>query len=121
MTVAAAQDADAANDAASIAHAVVDASRSADEFDAVTIAGVAVTVTDGDTAGVTVSASSVTVDEGGSATYTVVLNLQPTSDVVINVTKKRQPRGDAGHRHGDVWQPDHPDLHHEQLEPRRRR
>ena len=86
MTVAAAQDADAVNDAAAIAHAV-DAARSANEFDAVTIAGVAVTVTDDDTAGVTVSASSLTVAEGGSATYTVVLNLQPTSDVVINVTK----------------------------------
>ena len=86
VTVAAAQDADAANDAASITHAV-DASRNANEYDAVTIAGVAVTVDDDDTAGVTVSASSVTVAEGGSATYTVVLNLQPTSDVVINVTK----------------------------------
>ncbi len=86
VTVAAAQDADAVNDAAAISHAV-DASRSADEYDAVTIGGVAVTVTDDDTAGVTVSASSVTVAEGGSATYTVVLDLQPTSDVVINVTK----------------------------------
>ena len=85
VTVAAAQDADAANDAASITHAV-DASRNANEYDAVTIAGVAVTVDDDDTAGVTVSASSVTVAEGGSATYTVVLNLQPTSDVVIDVT-----------------------------------
>ncbi len=90
VTVAAAQDADAVDDAASITHAVV-APRSADEFDAVNIAGVAVTVTDDDTAGVTVSASSVTVAEGGSATYTVVLNLQPTSDVVINVTKRGSP------------------------------
>ncbi len=86
VTVAAAQDADAVNDAASITHAVVAAS-SADEFDAVTIAGVAVTVTDDDTAGATVSETTLTVAEGGSATYTVVLNLQPTSDVVINVTK----------------------------------
>ena len=86
MTVAAAQDADAVNDAASIAHAVVAAS-SADEFDAVTIAGVAVTVTDDDTAGVTVSAATLTVDEGGSNTYTVKLDAQPTSDVVISVTK----------------------------------
>ena len=90
VTVAAAQDADAVDDAASIAHAV-DAARSANEYDNVTIAGVAVTVTDDDTAGVTVSASSLTVAEGGSATYTVVLNLQPTSDVVINVTKRGSP------------------------------
>ena len=74
------------NDAASITHAV-DASRSANEYDAVTIAGVAVTVTDDDTAGATVSATTLTVAEGGSATYTVVLDAQPTSDVVIGVTK----------------------------------
>ena len=85
VTVAAAQDADAANDAASITHAV-DAARSANEFDAVSIAGVAVTVTDDD-AGVTVSETTLTVDEGGSATYTVKLDAQPASDVVINVTK----------------------------------
>ena len=58
------------DDTASIAHAV-DASRSANEFDAVTIAGVAVTVTDDDTAGVTVSATTLSITEGGSATYTV--------------------------------------------------
>ena len=86
VTVSAAQDADAVNDAAAIAHAVV-AANSANEFDAVSIAGVAVTVTDNDTAGATVSETTLTVAEGGSATYTVVLNLQPTSDVVINVTK----------------------------------
>ncbi len=33
-----------------------------------------------DSAGVTVSETTLTVAEGGSATYTVVLNLQPTSD-----------------------------------------
>ena len=86
VTVSAAQDADAVNDAASITHAVA-ASSSANEYDAATIAGVTVAVDDDDTAGVTVSASSVTVAEGGSATYTVVLDAQPTSDVVINVTK----------------------------------
>ena len=85
VTVAAAQDADAVNDAASIAHAVVDAS-SANEFDAVTIAGVAVTVTDDDAAGAAVSETTLTVAEGGSATYTVRLNTQPTSDVVITVS-----------------------------------
>ena len=64
---------------------MVDAS-SADEFDAVTIAGVAVTVTDDDAAGAAVSETTLTVAEGGSATYTVRLNTQPTSDVVISVT-----------------------------------
>ena len=86
VTVSAAQDADAVNDAASIAHAV-DAARSADEYDAATIGSVAVTVTDDDDAGATVSETTLTVAEGGSATYTVVLDVQPTSDVVISVTK----------------------------------
>ena len=67
------------------AHAVVDAS-SADEFDAVTIAGVAVTVTDDDAAGAAVSETTLTVAEGGSATYTVRLT---TSDVVISTGRIR--------------------------------
>ena len=84
VTVAAAHDADSVNDAATLAHAVV-AAGSADEYDAVTVAGVAVTVTDDD-AGVTVSTTTLTVAEGATGTYTVKLNTQPTSDVVINVT-----------------------------------
>ena len=63
------------------------ASRSADEFDAVNIAGVAVAVTDDETAGVTVSETALEVAEGGSGSYTVRLNTQPTSNVVISVTK----------------------------------
>ena len=85
VTVAAAHDADAVNDTASIAHAV--ASQSADEYDNATIAAVAVTVTDDDTAAVTVAETTLTVDEGANNTYTVVLDAQPSSDVVINVTK----------------------------------
>ena len=52
------------------------------------IAGVAVTVTDDD-AGVTVSETALTVDEGGSATYTVVLDALPASDVVINGNQRQ--------------------------------
>ena len=85
VTVTAAQDTDAANDAASIAHTVA-AAGSADEYDAVTIGSVAVTVTDDDTAAVTVSETTLTVDEGANGTYTVKLNAPPTSDVVINTT-----------------------------------
>ena len=85
VTVAAAQDADAADDSAAIAHAV-NASQSADEYDAAPIAGVAVTVDDDETAGATVSKSRLRMDEGGSNTYTVALKAQPASDVVIAVT-----------------------------------
>ena len=85
VTVAAAHDADAANDTAAITHAVAPAS-SADEYDTAAIAGVAVTVDDDETAGVTVSRPRMRMDEGGSNTYTVALNAQPASDVVIAVT-----------------------------------
>ena len=86
VRVRAADDADAVDDAASITHSVVDAD-SADEFDAAPDAVRRVTVTDDDTAGAAVSETTVTAPEGGSATYTVRLDAQPTSDVVINVTK----------------------------------
>ena len=95
VTLSAAQDEDAVDDAASIAHAVV-AADSADAYDAVSIAGLAVSIADDDarvalqsaaTPGVTVSATTLTVVEGSSATYTVVLNVRPSSNVVISVTK----------------------------------
>ena len=90
VTVSAAQGADAVNDAAAISHAV-DAAGSADEYDGVTVAGVTVTVTDDETVGVTVSPTSVTASEGSTATYTVKLNVQPTSSVVIGVTASGSP------------------------------
>ena len=62
------------NDAASISHAVV-AARSANEYDAVSIAGVAVTVTDDETAGATVSETALEVTEGGSNISVWVLTL----------------------------------------------
>ena len=86
VTVNAGEDDDAVNDAATIAHAVVDGS-SADEYDPVANADLAVTVTDDDTAGITVTAADpFTVTEGASATYTVKLNTEPSSDVVISLT-----------------------------------
>ena len=92
VTVAAAQDADAVNDSAAIAHAVVPA-ESADEYDAATIAGVAVSVTDDDTAGVTVSETMLTLAEGASATYTVVLDAQPVATVLIRIDRDNQDVG----------------------------
>ena len=70
VTVSAAQDADAANDAASITHAV-DASRSAYEYDGVPNYVLPVTVVDDET-GVSVSVTELVVAEGGQAAYTVV-------------------------------------------------
>ena len=46
------------------------------------------------TTGVTVGRSTLTVDEGLTDTYTVVLNNQPTADVVINITPGGGPTVD---------------------------
>ena len=85
VTVAAARDDDAADDTATITHSIV-AAQSSNEYDGVTIASVAVLVTDGDTPGVTVSEVDLTIDEGSTATYTVALATQPTGNVRISVS-----------------------------------
>ena len=76
VTVRAGQDADAANDSASVTHTV-------SGYGSVSVSPVTVTVTDDDTAGVTVSKSALTIAEGGSGSYTVKLNTQPSGNVSI--------------------------------------
>ena len=67
---------------ATISHAVAGGG-----YGAVVAADVAVTVTDDDGVGITVSEANRTVAEaGGTATYTIVLNTQPTGNVVITPT-----------------------------------
>jgi large repetitive protein len=57
-------------------------------------ANVSVSNTDNDTAGITVSAiSGPTTEAGGTATFTVVLNSQPTANVVIGVTSSDTTEG----------------------------
>lgn len=79
VTVAAAHDDDAADDAATVSHQA----SGADGYAGIAVASVNVAVADDDTAGVTVSETSLSLEEGESATYTVVLDTQPISDVVI--------------------------------------
>ena len=55
-------------------------------YGSVTASGVAVTVTDDDTAGVTVSASDLTVAEGETGTYTVKLDTEPGGSVTVAVS-----------------------------------
>ena len=47
------------------------------DYDGVTAAGVAVTITDDDSVGVTVSKAALEIEEGTSDTYTVVLDTEP--------------------------------------------
>ncbi|MCY4495518.1 MAG: hypothetical protein OXB92_16865, partial [Acidimicrobiaceae bacterium] len=57
-----------------------------------TVTGVTVTITDGDTHGVTVSESSVSVDKGATVEYTVVLDSEPTAEVVVTPTSGMQAK-----------------------------
>ena len=86
VTVAAVDDSTAGGtESVSLTHAVVDAD-SAAEYRDVTVASVAVTVTDNDSAGVTVNPTSLNITEGASDTYTVVLTAEPTADVVVEIS-----------------------------------
>ena len=77
------------NDNATITVSVDDAS-SDDYFDALDNQTVAVTLTNDDTAGFTVSETNLTVPENaGTGTFTVVLNTEPTTDVVLDVVSDK--------------------------------
>ena len=80
VTVSAGQDADAADDMATLTH-----NPSGADYGSVGDADLAVTVTDDETVGVTVTPTSLTVTEGGMNTYTVVLDTQPTATVTVTI------------------------------------
>jgi hypothetical protein len=62
--------------------------QSDDAFDLLPDQGVTVTTTDNDTAGFTLSKATATVSEAGTTdSFTVVLNTQPSSNVVLSVTR----------------------------------
>ncbi len=83
VTVSAAHDDDAANDTATLQHST----RTTDsDYSGVSVASVAVTVADDESAGVTVSVPTLMVAEGGSGTYTMVLDAAPTADVTVDIT-----------------------------------
>ncbi len=86
VTVSAAQDDDAANDAATVSHAV-----SGGGYGSATAADVAVTVEDDDEHGVRISPTDLTIPEGESRTYTVVLETQPTGPVTVTPSAAGDP------------------------------
>ena len=78
VTVSAAEDADAVADAeVTVSHAV------SGYGEVSTVAAVAVTVQENDTAGVVVTPTALTVPEGGSGSYTVALVTQPDGTVTV--------------------------------------
>ena len=80
VRVTAGRDGDAADDMATLTH-----DPSGADYDSVSNADLAVTVTDYDIPGVTVTPTSLTIGEGGSGTYTVVLDTQPSGDVTVTI------------------------------------
>ena len=84
VTVRGAADDDTLDEEATIRHAVK--ADSATEYVGVSIAGVAVTVTDDDEPGVTVTPTALTVDEDSSGEYTVVLAAEPSGAVHVSAT-----------------------------------
>ena len=81
VTVSAGQDADAANDMATLTH-----NPSGGGYGSVSNAILMVTVTDYDTARLMLSTPTLGVDEGGQAAYTVKLQTQPTTTVTVTVS-----------------------------------
>ena len=81
VTVTAGQDADAADDMATLTH-----NPSGANYGSVSNAILMVTVTDDDTAGLMLSTPTLGVDEGGQNTYTVKLQTQPTTTVTVTVS-----------------------------------
>jgi len=95
VTVTAIDDAVAESTlAAPIAHAVT-SSGGSQLYNGVSTPDLIVTVIDNDQAGVTVSPTSglATTEIGGTATFTVVLDTQPTVDVVINLASTDLSQG----------------------------
>ena len=83
VTVSAAQDDDARDDAATFSHA---ASSSDGDYDGITVSDVDVTVNDDETAGVSVTPTELAIAEGGSDSYEVVLTSKPSHDVTVTVS-----------------------------------
>ena len=80
VTVSAGQDADAADDTATLRHTASGGDYASETAD------VSVTVGDDESAGLVLSKSSVNPSEGGSESYTVKLSSQPTATVTVAIT-----------------------------------
>ena len=86
VTVTAADDADAADGAATITH-----SFAGGDYQGLSAVGMTVKIRDTDVRSVVISATSVLVPEGGSSSYTVVLTSQPTGSVTVTPSRTGSP------------------------------
>ena len=81
ITVSAAEDDDATDGTATIAHTA-----SGGGYGGVSVSSITATEADNDAAGVTVTPTALSVPEGSNARYAVVLDTQPSEDVTIAVS-----------------------------------
>ena len=81
ITVSAAEDDDALNGTATIAHTA-----SGGGYGGVSVSSITATEADNDAAGVTVTPTALSVPEGSNARYAVVLDTQPSEEVTIAVS-----------------------------------
>ena len=86
VTVTAADDADAADGAATITHALAGG-----DYQGLSAVEMTVNIRDNDMRNVVISATSVLVPEGGSSSYTVVLTSEPTSSVTVTPSRIGSP------------------------------
>ena len=83
VAVAAAQDDDARDDAATFSHTV---SSTDGDYNGITVSAVDVTVRDDETPGVSIRPEELTIAEGGSDSYEVVLTSKPSHEVTVTIT-----------------------------------
>ncbi len=79
VTITAAEDADAADDTATVTHSV-----SGGDYGSVTVDAVDVLIEDSHTVGIIIFPLSLTVVEGSTGTYTIKLATEPTDNVKVN-------------------------------------
>jgi len=91
VTVMGVNDGNNINESVTVSHS---ATSSDTDYNAVSIASVAITLADDDTAGITASAISGNTTEGAAtATFTLVLNTQPTADVTVALSSSDTTEG----------------------------
>ena len=81
VTASAAEDDDATDGSATIAHAI-----SGGDYGSVSVSSVTATESDNDMAGVTVTPTALSVTEGSSEKYSVALDTKPSANVTITVS-----------------------------------
>lgn len=92
VTVTGVNDGNNINESVTVSHSV---SSGDSDYNGISVSSVAVTMADDDTVGITLSATSglTTTEAGGTDTFTIVLDTEPTANVVIGLTSSDTTEG----------------------------